>query len=69
MITNYNGTKITANEKAKLIVADKGENAVDWATWDLEQETEKEIEQIDNAIEKHLQRVREFLGVNKIARK
>lgn len=70
----YNDAKITANEFAKLMVFNMGENVGYWEESYYfeaisEIATKKEMEEIEAAITKHMERIREFLGVNKIFNK
>lgn len=61
--------KVTANEAAKYLVADKGETADYWNEFsciDVKKLTAKEEEAINDAVSKHQERVRRFLGMSKI---
>lgn len=64
----YYGAKITANEYAKMVVQDKGESSMNWDEFneDVKAMTQKEREEIDAAITKHLKRVWKFLGCSKV---
>lgn len=65
MITSYHGKKITANQKAKELVFTHGTNADYWTeSTDLEKYTQREIEEIDKAIKKQINRVDKFLFGN-----
>ena len=76
MIVTENGVKITANEYAKFLVYDLGENAdyFDDQRWsitflDTDKLTDKDIEAIHERISHHQKRVYAYLGVNKIMKK
>jgi hypothetical protein len=64
-----NGKKVTANYFAKYMVADKGERANYWSdnrdySEELKKITQREADEIDRLILKHIDRVRNFLGVD-----
>jgi hypothetical protein len=64
-----NGQKVTANYFAKYKVAQSGECAEYWGDRiehdsDLQKITPREGRLIDEAIAKHIDRVRRFLGVD-----
>jgi hypothetical protein len=65
MIT-YRRRKVTATELAKLYIEDRGSLALGcWPEFDeeaWERMTEKERGAVSTAIERHLERVRTFLG-------
>jgi hypothetical protein len=67
----YLNKKVTANELAKLIVWDKGEMASDYWDEDTSIEyykmTEKERADVNRALDRHRERVRDFLGIDVIA--
>ena len=65
------GKKVTANQAAKVIVATYGANAVECditrlLAVDLEKATEKEIEEVRKCCVRHIDRLRVFLGLDKI---
>ena len=64
--------KLTANEFAKWLVADKGEVAHYWSeSHEAEYKlmTEKEVEAVNEAITKHIKRIYQYLGCPKIYNK
>ena len=66
------GTKVTANEAAKFLVFSLGDNAEYWQDDDstnFECMTEKEVKAVNEAVEKQLYRVQEFLGAGKLCDK
>jgi hypothetical protein len=61
--------KLTANQFAKLMILEKGENYEYWSEYESEAYelmTDKEREDVQKALRKQYWRVREFLGINKI---
>ena len=68
MIT-WNGTRVTPNQRAKMLILEYGEGAFYWIEREHEldeQITEKERSALDDAIDRQWNRVRSFLGVEKI---
>ena len=69
----YTGKKVTANELAKIVVADQGRSGAErwadqWAT-DVFRMTEKEKLEVDEATKRQAQRVSAFLGEAALTKK
>jgi len=62
-------TKVTANEYAKWLLYDKMQSAFYFTDYDADGMTEREIEEVSRFLEKQHDRVRQFLGINKIMHK
>jgi len=70
MLKLTNGKKTTPNQLAKLMVCDYGQGArdmgLDNVVADVDAVTEKEAAELDAAIRKQLERIYDFLGIDKV---
>lgn len=69
MILLYDNEKITANQAGKYLVYDKGTASDFWQEMDiiqLDKLTDKEVDDINEAVSKHQARIYKFLGISKI---
>ena len=68
----YFNKKLTVNELAKYLVADQGSTATYWGEFtgiDVNKMTLNEINLVDAAVNKHIERIEKFLGMDKIYNK
>lgn len=66
MLKNYKGEKLTPNQAAKLIIADKFDQIIvneEWVITSNSNPTEKEIEEISRHLEKHRIAIVKKLGL------
>lgn len=68
-VYNEKKRRLTANQFAKLMILEKGENYEYWNESESEAYelmTEREREEVDKALNKQYWRLREFFGIDKI---
>ena len=66
MLKNYKGERLTPNQAAKLIIADKFDSIIvneEWVITSKSNPTEKEIEEIVRHLEKHRIAILKKLGL------
>jgi hypothetical protein len=66
MLKNYKGEKLTPNQAAKLIIADKFDSIIvneEWVITSKSNPTEKEIDEIVRHLEKHRIAILKKLGL------
>jgi len=61
--------KLTSGQLARLLVSQAGQNAAYWgenSLANIERMTEREIQQVESAVDKQIERLNSFLGFEKL---